>query len=210
MADNNVNNWGRWGDSDQLGTLNLLTPESVLEAVRLVKKGTIYSLAVPLEQDGPQYPDFHKTWKVCHFGLQHNPEVHFVDDVVTMEAHSGTHIDALGHVWAEGCLYNRFPEAEVTSEGVGKDGIENVRSMVGRGVMLDIPAYRGVEHLGPAEVVTVEDLDGAAAAQGIGFEPGDIVLVRTGWYTLFYKDYATLVFVISRSGRLHRPVAEGP
>ena len=191
MADSNVNNWGRWGDTDQIGTLNLLTPEVVLKAIGLVKKGAIYSLAVPLEQDGPQYPEFHKTWKVCHFAVKHNPEVNFVDDVVTMEAHSGTHIDALGHVWAEGCLYNRFPEDEVSSEGVGKDGIENVRSMVGRGVMLDIPAYRGVDHMGPGEVVTPEDLDGAAAAQGISFQSGDIVLVRTGWYTLFYKDYAT-------------------
>ncbi|MFQ5933827.1 MAG: cyclase family protein [Dehalococcoidia bacterium] len=190
MPENTLNNWGRWGREDQMGALNLLTPGVVLKAVRLVKKGVVYSLAVPLERDGPQYPNFHKTWKVCHFSTQHNPEVQFVDDVVTMEAHSGTHIDALGHVWAEGCLYNKFPEDQINSHGVWKDGIENVRWMVGRGVMLDIPAYRGIDHMAPAEVVTPDDLDGAAKAQGVKFEPGDIVLVRTGWYTLFYKDRA--------------------
>ncbi len=190
MAENTLNNWGRWGPEDQKGTLNLLTPEVVLKAVRLVKKGVVYSLAVPLERDGPQYPKFHKTWKVCHFMGYENPEVKFVDDVVTMEAHSGTHIDALGHVWAGGCLYNKFPDDQVDSRGVWKDGIENVRWMVGRGVMLDVAAYRGVDHMGPGEVVTAEDLDGAAAAQGVEVEPGDIVMVRTGWYKLFYQDRA--------------------
>jgi kynurenine formamidase len=72
---------------------------------------------------------------------------------------------------------------------VRKNGIENVPYMVGRGVMLDLPAYKGIDHLGPQYVVTGNDLDGAAKAQGISFEAGDIVLIRTGWYTLFDKDH---------------------
>ncbi|MEE9198438.1 MAG: cyclase family protein [Dehalococcoidia bacterium] len=190
MAENTLSNWGRWGPEDQIGALNLLTPEVVLKAVRLVKKGTVYSLAVPLEKDGPQMPTFHKTWKVSHWAHRDNPDLDIIDDVVVMETHSGTHIDALGHVWAEGCFYNGFPDEHASSRGVARTGIENVRHMVGRGVMLDIPAYRGIDHMGPAEVVTVEDLDGAAAAQGITIEPGDIVMIRTGWYTLFYKNRA--------------------
>ena len=117
------------------------------------------------------------------------PDVNFTDDKLVMEAHSGTHVDALGHVWSEGRFYNDVPAEEATSEGVWKGGIEKVRHIVGRGVMLDIPAFKNVVHLGPGEVVTVEDLDGAAAAQGIEIEPGDIVMVRTGWYPLFYSDY---------------------
>ena len=54
--------------------------------------------------------------------------------------------------------------------------------------MLDVAAYRGVDHLQEAEAVTPEDLDGAARAQGIALEPGDVVMIRTGWYTLFEKD----------------------
>ncbi len=189
MADNGLNNWGRWGPEDQQGALNLLTRDVVLNAFGMVKEGRIYSLAVPLERDGPQLPEFHKTWRVCHTAHMENPEVDFVDDKISMEVHSGTHIDALGHVWAENQMYNRYPSEEVSSEGVGKNGIENVRYMVGRGVMLDLPAYKGMDHLEPRYVVTADDLYGAAQAQGISFEAGDIVLIRTGWYTLFYTDH---------------------
>ena len=131
MADNGLNNWGRWGPDDQRGALNLLTRDVVLNAFGMVKEGRIYSLAVPLERDGPQLPEFHKTWRVCHTAHMENPEVDFVDDKISMEVHSGTHIDALGHVWAENQMYNRYPSEEVSSEGVGKNGIENVRYMVG-------------------------------------------------------------------------------
>jgi hypothetical protein len=62
-----TNNWGRWGPKDQIGALNLMTPTRILEAVRLVRRGQLYNLAVPLERDGPQFPSFHKTWSVTHF-----------------------------------------------------------------------------------------------------------------------------------------------
>ena len=109
MAESGANSWGRWGLEDQLGALNLLTPERMLKAFQLVKRAKIYSLAVPLERDGPQLPDFHKTWKTHHFWHMEDPEISFVDDMVTMEVHSGTHIDALGHVWAEAEMYNGHP-----------------------------------------------------------------------------------------------------
>jgi len=188
MSGNPISNWGRWGSQDQRGALNLLTQDRVLKSFGLVKLGKIYSLAVPLEREGPQLPEFHKTWKVCHFWHMHNPQVSFVDDMVTMEVHSGTHIDALGHVWAENAMYNNHPESEITSQGICKNGIENVEYMVGRGIMLDIPSYKGVEHIGPHDIISGEDLDGAAKSQGISIETGDIVLVRTGWYRLFDKD----------------------
>ena len=68
-----ISNWGRWGKEDQLGALNLMTPESILQAVRLVRKGVLYNLAVPLDKDGPQYPFFHKTWRVTHFTADPTP-----------------------------------------------------------------------------------------------------------------------------------------
>lgn len=184
-----LTNWGRWGPEDQKGALNLLTPEVVLKAVRLVKKGIVYSLAVPLEKDGPQYPLLHKTWKVSH-SLFVNEAGSITEDVVIMDAHSGTHIDALGHIWADGRFYNGFPQSGFNSLGLQKAGIENVTWMVGRGVMLDIPAYRKVDHMAPAEIVTGEELDDIGAAQGIKIEQGDIVLIRTGWYKVFYQDRA--------------------
>ena len=106
-----------------------------------------------------------------------------------METHSGTHIDGIGHSWHDGKLYNGFSSDEfASSRGVARVGIENVRHIFGRGVMLDVAAYKGVEHLATAEPVTATDLDNVAAAQGIELKPGDVVLVRTGWYNLFHSD----------------------
>ena len=110
------------------------------------------------------------------------------DDVVMMQSHSGTHIDALCHMWNSGQMYNAHSPDHATGSGIHRSGIENVPWMVGRGVMLDIPAYRGVEHLQRGEIVTVADLDGCCEAQGVQVLPGDVLLVRTGWYSLFYKD----------------------
>ena len=190
MTNKELSNWGRWGPDDQIGVLNLIQNQaSVLEAIKLVKKGDIYSLAVPLEKDGPQFPLFHKTWRVSHWQHLYGPELDIIDDVIAMETHSGTHIDGIGHSWHDGQLYNGFSsEKYASSRGVERVGIENVRHIFGRGVMLDIAAYKGVEHLATAEPVTATDLDNVAAAQGIELKPGDVVLVRTGWYNLFHSD----------------------
>jgi len=59
MIDQNINNWGRWGENDQRGMLNLQTPASILRALKLVKKGKTYNLSVRLEAEGPQHPMFH-------------------------------------------------------------------------------------------------------------------------------------------------------
>ena len=120
MTATRENSWGRWGPEDQLGALNLLTPERMLKAFQLVKKAKIYSLAVPLERDGPQLPEFHKTWKTHHFVTMEEPEISFVDDMVAMEVHSGTHIDALGHVWAETRMYNGHPKARFPAGASGR------------------------------------------------------------------------------------------
>ena len=189
MASSVPGNWGRWGTGDEKGMLNLLTPDTVLKAMGLVKKGKVYSLAVPLERDGPQYPEFHKTWMVTYYESNPPLENRVVgDDVVMMQSHSGTHIDALCHMWNSGQMYNAHSPDHATGSGIHRSGIENVPWMVGRGVMLDIPAYRGVEHLQRSEIVTVADLDGCCEAQGVQVLPGDVLLVRTGWYSLFYKD----------------------
>ena len=184
-----VSNWGRWGPDDQLGMLNILSAESVLKAVRLVKKGVVYNLAVPLEKDGPQVPWFQKTWLVTYFsdGL-HADGSGVTDDVLTMMSHSGTHIDALGHYVRDGKMWNGGGASEVSGTGLGWGAIHNVSAIVGRGVMLDIAAYKGVEHLGLGEVITVEDMESCAAAQGTEVLPGDTLLLHTGWYKVFKQD----------------------
>ena len=108
-----VSNWGRWGADDQVGALNLLTPDVILKASKLITKGKVYSLAVPLERNGPQHVPFHKTWKVTF--ASPGPDVSFTEDVLTIDTHSGTHIDSLGHSWAEGQFYNGYSEEQVTA-----------------------------------------------------------------------------------------------
>ena len=184
-----VSNWGGWGPDDQLGMLNILNAESVLNAVRLVKKGIVYNLAVPLEKDGPQVPWFHKTWKVTYFSDGPHPDGSDVTtDVLTMMSHSGTHIDARGHYLRDGKLWNGGSASEVSATGLGWAAIDNVSAIVGRGVMLDIAAFKGVEHLGLGEVITVEDMTSCAAAQGIEVLAGDTLLLHTGWYRVFKRD----------------------
>lgn len=191
MTPPEINNWGRWGADDQLGALNLMTPERILAAVRLVRHGKLYNLAVPLEKDGPQFPAFHKTWCVTHYTNNQEPgAVNFADDVVTMETHSGTHMDGIGHCWTDETMWNGRDSAQVTSYGLEWAGIHNVPGVVGRGVMLDLPRFKGVPNLNLGEVATVEMMEGCAKAQGVDIRPGDVLLVRTGWYTVFQKDRA--------------------
>jgi hypothetical protein len=106
-----LSNWGRWGADDQRGTLNLLTPEIVAAAAGLVRSGKVYSLAMPLAADGPQWPTRHKTWKVTTHTVYPNGRGSS-DDVVTLHSHSGTHMDALCHIWYDDQLYNGQPASQ--------------------------------------------------------------------------------------------------
>lgn len=187
---NQPSNWGRWGATDERGALNLLTPAIVKQAAGLVKTGKVYSLSMPLEAEGPQWPQRHKTWRVTTYN---NPidARGGADDVVTMHSHSGTHMDALCHIWYDNQLYNGYSAAEhVNSSGSTRNGIENVPFIVGRGVLLDIAGWKGVEHLQLGEAITPADLDGCAAAQGVTIRPGDLLITRTGWINVFAKDRA--------------------
>jgi kynurenine formamidase len=107
------------------------------------------------------------------------------EDLVTLSLQCATHWDGLAHVSygagpEGGRLYNGYPASSVTEEGAGRLGIHLVRSLVSRGVLLDLPRAKGMELLEPGYPVTPEDLDLASAFGGITVEPGDVVLVRTG------------------------------
>ena len=182
-----VSNWQRWGVDDERGTWNLLTAERVRQAAGLVKTGKVYSLSVPLEAEGPQFPTRHKTWKVTRYAS--SPDRSGADDIVTMHSHSGTHMDALCHIWYGGKLYNGYSAAEhITSDGATRNAIDRLPYLTGRGVLLDIAGWKGVDHLALGEAVTANDLDGCAAAQGVTIAAGDLLLVRTGWIRVFQRD----------------------
>jgi len=185
-----LSNWGRWGAADEQGSLNLITPAMIVQAASLIKTGKAYSLAVPLETNGPQWPPRQKTWRVTQY-RNDAAGGGWSGDALMMHSHSGTHMDALCHAWYGNQLYNGFSAAEhVSSEGITRAGIDKVPCIVGRGVLLDIAAWKGVDHLALGEPISAADLEQCAAAQNVAVQPGDILLLRTGWMRVFFQDRA--------------------
>lgn len=178
-------NWGRWGADDERGTANLLTSDGVRLAAALVRAGTVYSLAAPLSPDGPSLPTRRQTWHVVTTQYRPSRGASFADDVVMMHTHGTTHVDALCHVYVGDTLYNGHDASTIQPGGAQRCGIEQAGPLVGRGVLLDIAGYRGVAHLDIGDAIEPAELDACAAARGITLRPGDIVLVRTGWWQLF-------------------------
>jgi kynurenine formamidase len=171
-------NWGRWGDRDQLGTLNLITREKKVAAARLVTSGLSVSCARPLPTeaaaDNPQ-PAVHLMVGTASEG--------WGGDYFALAPHgfATSHIDALCHIFHEGRLYNGYPVDNVTAHGALELGIQELREgIVSRGLLFDIPAVRGVDFLEPGEPVFVPDLEKAEKQGGVRAEPGDILLLRTG------------------------------
>ncbi|MEU3852800.1 cyclase family protein [Streptomyces sp. NPDC029554] len=187
-----VNNWGRWGADDELGTLNLITDEVVRGAAATVRTGRRVPLALPLRQDGVQTGMIPGRVNPLHVMVQINQElfgpgtVACSDDAVTMGLQAATHWDALPHVSHSGRLYNGRPAHTVTAHGGAEfSGIGTVRHLVTRGVLLDVPRARGTDRLGASYAVTPEDLDAAEELAGTRVRAGDAVLVRTGQIRVF-------------------------
>ncbi|NBE56869.1 cyclase family protein [Streptomyces boluensis] len=182
-----VNNWGRWGSDDEIGTLNLITDEVVRAATGEVRTGHRVPLALPLKEDGVQSGLIPGRINPFHTMVQINQEIFGPgtvacnDDAVTMGLQSATHWDALTHVSHSGRFYNGRPASTVTAHrGAEFSGIATMRHVVSRGVLLDVAAAKGLDRLPADHAVTPEDLDEAEEFAGTKVRSGDIVLVRTG------------------------------
>lgn len=210
-----VRNWGRWGDDDELGTLNLIDADKVVESASLVRHGRMFALGVDFGVDGPQ--GFMK-WRpnpmhvmTVDGGAAEFLELHghswgenglaeqvagvfglgsfrFNDDMIIMPLQAASQWDALSHVYYDGQLYNGFPASSVTSLGAHRCSIDKVdaKGITSRGVLLDVVRHRGeADHLSPGRPVGPGELDDVARSQGVAIGRGDIVLVRTGWWDRF-------------------------
>jgi kynurenine formamidase len=182
-----VSNTGRWGDDDQRGTLNLLTPEAVLRGVRAARQGKVFSLAIPFDEDGPQIGAIpgrdnpSREMLAINAAYTGDPSDFCTsDDKVTMGVQSATHWDALSHVSYEGRLYNGIDATAIDDKGASKLGIDHFGPVVGRGVLADVARAHGVDHFDQPYAVTGDDLDLALRQADVTTEPGDILLVRTG------------------------------
>jgi kynurenine formamidase len=190
-------NWGRWGDDDRVGTLNLVEAGHRAAAAGLVRRGAVFSLAQPFDADGPQSGWRRRTNPVhtmLSSGLDSAESQSFphglsgADDVVFMPLQCSTQWDGLGHIFDHGRAWNgRAAGDVVTSEGDLVTGIERTAGLVaGRGVLLDVGRVCGGEgELGDGHAITVDDLEATMAAQGptSSVGRGDFLLVRTGQYT---------------------------
>jgi kynurenine formamidase len=183
----------RWGADDQRGAANRVTPAKVLEAKGLITKGTIYQLGRVYEADMPLPA-------TRHFSL-HIPQAYVIpsknqgiyhDEVVSGElGQIGTQFDGLGHFGIGDLFYNGNRRADFAQPGgLTKLGIENVGAIVTRGVLIDVARLRGVPQLQAGYEVTAKDVTDALQRQRLEIRPGDVVLIHTGWGSLWKKDNA--------------------
>lgn len=191
-AARDLSNWGRWGEDDQVGTLNNVAPEDVVAAGRLIRKGKVFALALSLKEP-IQSGLFGGRWNPIHTmlatgtdaaaGNQDHPApyLRYADDAINMPCQASTQWDALCHIFLDDRMYNGFDARLVDARGARKLGIEHVRDkMVGRGVLLDIARFKGVDSLDDGYAITNGELDACAGAQGVEVRKGDFVIVRTG------------------------------
>ncbi|GGP94691.1 cyclase family protein [Streptomyces melanogenes] len=183
--------WGQWGPDDELGALNFIDEAAVAEAAKLVRHGRVISLAMPLDASGPQTGAYGRHNPVHHMvqdggdillGAQdHLAGLRYTDDAVAMPLQCATHWDAFSHIFYDGQMYNGYGLADVTSSGARRCGVERMSaSLTGRGVLLDIARFRGVDALAPGEAIGDVELAACAERQGVSVGRGDILLVRTG------------------------------
>lgn len=179
-----ANNWGQWGQDDQLGTINLITPAKRQQATALAKTGTVVSLA-----HRPQLVPKAKSESAgAHLEIKLNMlDVGFTTEEQQIAFHGSTftHIDGLCHGDYDGKIYNGYPLKESISEkGCQKLGIGNLHGgIVSRGILIDIPRLRGVAALEPGTPVYVEDIEAWEKQAGVRISAGDVILLHTGRWT---------------------------
>ena len=181
-----LSNWGRWGADDQLGTLNLITPEKRKQAAALVKAGISVSLAREVEKeeaiDNPS-PFGHRM-----LSTGDKPIIgQFVSDEYTVQYHgyAHSHMDSLTHMSYEGKMYNGFEMAEVQATGAPKLAVTNVKNGIfSKGILMDIARLKGVDYLERGTPIYPEDLAAWEKESGVKVEAGDVVFVRTGRWKL--------------------------
>jgi kynurenine formamidase len=116
--------------------------------------------------------------------------MHYADDFISMPLQCSTQWDALAHLWYDDQIYNGYGAAEhVGPAGASRNSITALaKGVVGRGVLLDIARARGVDWLAPRELIHAAELEEAAASQGVEVGEGDILILRTGFWTKFLAD----------------------
>jgi len=194
-----LSNWGRWGKDDELGTINLITPEKRKRAAALVRDGVPVSCARPIATNAVSADT---TFQPLRFmvdsgeGRDHDSPARLLErrgasEFIGMVFHGYTitHVDTPAHYFWQGKIYNGRSANLITSrEGAQVESVDLLcDGVVSRGVLLDVAALKG-RWLGSGEGVLPEDLEAAERAQQVRVEAGDILLIRTGYYARRLAD----------------------
>ena len=183
----------KWGAADVRGSGNHMKPETVLRAARLITKGDVFELGRVLSETMPMpaVRRFELFTKRTRNDPGTNRRGSNEELVVAEIGQVGTQFDTFSHQTIGSSLYNCIPLDEAASRtGFTKLGVENVGALVTRGVLLDIAALKGVAMLAETYEITPQDLQQALAAQKLTLQPGDAVLIHTGWGGLWSTDGA--------------------
>ncbi len=192
-----------WGPTDEIGRLNLITPESRANILSRVDGSAAYDLSVEYFVGMPSFQALGDPR--YQFWMTHTPNGTVVDDpqevgremnelvsysgsAVSMYTHMGTHIDTLNHFGLNGKIWNGYEAQEhVGDRGWKVAGAEKIPPIIARGVLIDVAADKGVDMLSDNYRITRQDLIDALERQDVELEEGDVVLIRTGRMQI-YED----------------------
>jgi kynurenine formamidase len=183
----------KWGAGDQRGSANHMKPATVLRAAQLIRTGEVFELAHVLTGSMPfslgRRFELHTKRSTMNPGSNRrgsNEEI-----VFTELGQVGTQFDGFAHQTVGSTLYNCFSLDQIaTRNGFTKLGVEHVGALMTRGVLIDVAALKGVEMLPDRYAITSEDLERALQRQTLALQPGDAVIINTGWGRLWGKDNA--------------------
>src|SRR5882724_202096 len=187
----------KWGAGDERGSANHMKPAAVLKATKLIKTGETIELGHVLSAEMPFFGTrrFDVHTKRTFMNQPSNRRGSNEELLVSEIGQVGTQLDGFAHQSIEYSHYNCFKTDDIqTRGGFTKLGIEKVGgTMITRGVLIDVAGLKGVDILGDTYEITPQDLQQALAKQGLTIQPGDAVIIHTGWGKLWAKDNARYV-----------------
>jgi kynurenine formamidase len=179
----------KWGAEDEIGSANLMSPETVLAASKLIKRGKSVPLGIVIDSKTPAFPPRSLSLQVVQPGQAGGQKLtqfgypgNYNDDLLQTWVGIGSQIDGLGHLGEKGLYYNCLNESEISQiTGLTKLGVHNIPPLVGRAVILDMAKAAGKDMLAAGDHFGEAEVKAAAEAQGVTIGKGDIVLFHTGW-----------------------------
>jgi len=186
----------KWGPDDEIGAANLIKPDTVLAAAKLIKTGKTYALGGETNSKTPAFAP--RTWATIVLQPGQvggvtlgGTKTSYNDDIYMGWVGTGSQIDGLGHLGIDNVYYNCNKSADFAkANGLTKLGVEKIPPLVARGIVLDMTDIAGQTPVPEGTAFNKKEIDAALAKQGIQIQKGDVVLFHTGWMSLVGKDDA--------------------